>query len=77
MARVSDPIYLDCNATTPICPEARDAVLAAMDSPGNASSAHIPGMRAADTVAHARGQVAYLLGTNDPSSIVFTSGDSP
>lgn len=71
---VADPIYLDCNATTPVCPAARAAMLEAMGCCGNASSAHMPGKRAASIVANARQQVATLLGIDDASGLVFTSG---
>lgn len=68
------PIYLDYNATTPHDPE----VIAAMrpyleEHFGNPSSAHGYGLRTRDAVAHARGQVASLLGCQ-PDEIVFTSG---
>lgn len=68
------PVYLDANATAPLCPEAREAVLAAMDAgPGNPSSTHGPGTRARALVAKARERVAALVGAR-PSEIVFTSG---
>ena len=39
-------VYLDHNATTPLRPEARDAMIAAMDVVGNASSVHAEGRAA-------------------------------
>ena len=68
------PIYLDCNATTPLCPAARAAMLDAMGCCGNASSAHLDGQRAAAQIANARQQVATLLGIDDARDLVFTSG---
>lgn len=70
----SDPIYLDHNATTPLLPEVVDAMLPYLrEHFGNPSSAHAYGARARDAVAHAREQVAALLGC-DADEIVFTSG---
>lgn len=70
-----DPIYLDCNATTPVAPCAMRAVLDAMHACGNASSAHNAGRAAAARVAEARAAVAALLGPAcDPGDVVFTSG---
>jgi len=65
--------YLDCNATTPLRPEARAAMTAAMDNRGNPSSVHAEG-RAARVIADtARQQVAELAGVS-PSGVCFTSG---
>ncbi len=69
-------IYLDYNASTPICPEAVDAMRPFLtDLYGNPSSPHWAGMPAKDAVEKARGQVASLLGC-DPTEVVFTSGGS-
>ena len=72
---MTDPrIYLDFNASTPLCPEARDALLPFLtDHFGNPSSAHWAGTPAKAGVERARGQVAALLGAS-PDEIVFTSG---
>jgi cysteine desulfurase len=68
------PIYLDYNASTPLLPEAFDAMLPFLrDGFGNASSAHPFGRAARDAVERARQQVAALLGC-DGEEIVFTSG---
>jgi cysteine desulfurase len=75
------PIYLDYNATTPIDPAVRDAMLpflgASGDAPlghyGNPSSTHALGRFAHDAVEAARVQVARLLAAQ-PDEIVFTSG---
>ncbi len=69
-------IYLDFNASTPICPEAVEAMRPYLaDHYGNPSSLHWAGMPAKDAVEKARGQVAGLLGC-DPTEVVFTSGGS-
>jgi cysteine desulfurase len=70
------PIYLDYNATTPIDPAVRDAILPFLGEYfGNPSSAHAYGRAAHEAVDKARGQVAQLLGAH-PDEIVFTGGGS-
>lgn len=66
-------VYLDWNATTPLRPEARDAMVAAMDLVGNPSSVHAEGRAAKGVVERARGQIAEALGALT-ADIVFTSG---
>ena len=66
-------VYLDWNATAPLRPEARAAMLEAMDAVGNPSSVHAEGRAAKRIVETARGQVARLVEC-DPSEVVFTSG---
>ncbi len=66
-------IYLDWNATTPLRPEARAAMIAAMDVVGNPSSVHAEGRAAKALVERARAQVAAAFGA-DGADIVFTSG---
>jgi cysteine desulfurase len=68
-------IYLDHNATTPLHPEVREAMLPYLSQfYGNASSLHDYGREARNAVETARDQVATLIGAKDPSEIVFTSG---
>jgi cysteine desulfurase len=69
------PVYLDCNATTPVEPDVRDAVLRYMvDEFGNAGSrTHDFGARAQAAIARARGEVAAVVGARD-DEVVFTSG---
>lgn len=68
------PIYLDHNATTPIHPEVRRAMVDAMSSAwGNPSSGHVYGRRAHEAVERARAEVAALIGAHE-DEIVFTSG---
>ncbi len=67
-------IYLDHNATTPILPEAWEAMRPVMaEAFGNPSSAHQMGRRARQFLEDARDKVAALLGA-DSDEIVFTSG---
>ncbi|MFS8532375.1 cysteine desulfurase family protein [Sphaerobacter thermophilus] len=70
------PIYLDYNATTPVLPQVRDALLPFLDTHfGNPSSDHPYGRAAAEAVQRARQLVADLLGCA-ADEIVFTSGGS-
>jgi len=65
-------IYLDYNATTPVAPEAVEAMLPFVrEEFGNPSSDHLWGRRAREAVARARREVAALLGAR-PEEIVFT-----
>lgn len=66
-------VYLDHNATVPLRPEARAAMIAAMDVVGNPSSVHAEGRRARAVLEKARGQIAAALGAQG-AEIVFTSG---
>ena len=68
-----DRVYLDWNATAPLRPEARAAMLAAMDLVGNPSSVHAEGRAAKALVEKARRQVAAAAGA-EPGEVVFTSG---
>lgn len=70
---MSARLYLDWNATTPLRPEARAAMLQAMDLTGNPSSVHHEGRAAKGLVERARAQVATALGA-DGADVVFTSG---
>lgn len=66
-------VYLDWNATTPLRPEARAAMLAAMDAVGNPSSVHAEGRQARRFVEDARAVVASAVGA-EARQVVFTSG---
>lgn len=66
-------IYLDHNATAPLCAAAREAMLAAMDEGGNASSVHTGGRKARARIEAARGHVAALSGAA-AGDVTFTSG---
>ncbi len=65
--------YLDHNATSPLRPEAREAMLAALDQGGNASSIHAEGRAARQVIEAAREQMAAALGCL-PQMVTFTSG---
>jgi cysteine desulfurase len=65
--------YLDHNATSPLRPEARSAMIAALDCPGNASSIHREGRAARAIVEEAREKAAALFRVR-PSAVYFTSG---
>ncbi|MFC7310377.1 cysteine desulfurase family protein [Streptomyces monticola] len=65
--------YLDHAATTPMLPEAVEAMTAQLTVVGNASSLHAAGRQARRTVEEAREVLAESLGAR-PSEVVFTSG---
>ncbi|MFD4142007.1 cysteine desulfurase family protein [Streptomyces sp. NPDC058572] len=65
--------YLDHAATTPMLPEAVEAMTAQLAVTGNASALHAAGRRARRTVEEARETLADALGAR-PSEVVFTSG---
>ena len=64
---------LDANATEPLRPEARAALLAALDLPGNPSSVHAAGRAARRVLEDARNAVAARFGAR-PQDVVFTAG---
>ena len=70
---MAERVYLDWNATAPLRPQARAAVVSALDVAGNPSSVHNEGRAAKATVERARAQVAEALGASG-SDIVFVSG---
>ena len=65
--------YLDHAATTPMLPEAVEAMTAQLSVTGNASSLHASGRQARRTVEEARETLAEALGAR-PSEVVLTSG---
>jgi len=67
-------IYLDYNATTPLCDEAREAMLLYLDRHfGNPSSVHAAGREARAAIDDARDKLAALLRVK-PHELIFTSG---
>ncbi len=66
-------VYLDYNATAPLRPEARAAMLAVLDTTGNASSIHAEGRAARGMLERAREKIAAGVGTA-ARNLVFTSG---
>jgi cysteine desulfurase len=67
-------IYLDCNATTPLCEPARAAMLPFLaEKFGNASSVHAAGREARAAIDDARDRLANLLAAK-PHELIFTGG---
>src|SRR3954469_9654210 len=66
-------VYLDHAASTPMLPEAAEAVAAQLGRVGNASSLHATGRDARRIVEESRESLAQSLGAR-PSEIVFTGG---
>lgn len=69
----TDNIYLDHNATAPLRPQARAAMLEVLAGLGNPSSVHRHGREQFGRLRRAREQVAAYMST-DSGSVVFTSG---
>jgi cysteine desulfurase len=68
------PVYFDYNATTPLDPDVREAMLPFLgDIWGNPSSVHQIGRKARALLDDARDRAASFLGAR-PSEIIFTSG---
>jgi cysteine desulfurase len=70
---MADRVYLDWNATTPLRPEAREAMAAAWELNGNPSSVHAEGREARRLVEEARARVASAVGAQS-RNFVFASG---
>ena len=69
---MTQPIYLDYNATTPVAQEVAAAIRPWLEEDfGNPSSSHVYGQRAAQAVTQARTEVADLIGAQ-AAEIVFT-----
>ena len=69
----SPVVYLDHAATTPLLPEAIDAMTEELARLGNPSSLHAAGRRARRVVEESREQLAEVFGAR-PSEVIFTSG---
>ena len=69
-------IYLDYQATTPLAPEAREAMLPWLEADGSANphSPHAPGRKARAAVEAARAEVAALVDPGGAGRVLFTSG---
>ena len=65
-----DRVYLDWNATTPLRPEARQAMAAAWDVAGNPSSVHAEGRQARRLVEDARDAVAEAVSARRQNEVV-------
>ena len=67
-------IYLDNNATTPLDPKVKEAMLPYMEEFfGNPSSLHIKGVEAMRGIEEARRKIAGILCVKS-SEVIFTSG---
>src|SRR5438552_17964494 len=68
-------VFLDHQSTTPVLPEAFDAMKRYfLETFGSASSLHRLGLHSRDALARARAQVASLINAESPDDILFTSG---
>ena len=67
------PVYLDHAATTPMHPQAIEAMTAVLGTVGNASALHGAGRSARRRLEEAREQLAAALGAR-PSEVIFTAG---
>ena len=70
---MSERIYLDHNATSPLREGVREAVLAALEMCGNPSSVHEEGRAARGLIEAAREKIARLVGAR-AEDVIFTSG---
>src|SRR5690606_38405806 len=64
-------VYLDHNASSPLRPEARAALIAALDLTGNPSSVHTHGRALRNMIETGRQKVAQLCGA-EARQVVFT-----
>jgi len=71
---MSERLYLDHAATTPVLPEAREAMARALETWANPSSPHADGRRARSELEEARRGVAQALGWRH--DVIFASGAS-
>jgi cysteine desulfurase len=70
---MSDRVYLDWNATTPLRSEARQVMAAAWEFSGNPSSVHAEGRQARRLVEDARAAIAQAVGSR-AQDVIFASG---
>lgn len=71
---MSDMLYLDHNATTPVLPEAQEAIIKALQCWGNPSSGHAAGRAARAIVDDARRAVLAMIDAERGARLIFTSG---
>ncbi len=72
---LSQKIYLDYNATTPLHPKVKRHAVEMLDVYGNASSVHWTGRDSKRTLVKARKNASDFFGVN-PTEIIFVSGGS-
>jgi cysteine desulfurase len=66
--------YLDNNATTPLLPDVREAMVTALDQHfANPSSKHRPGAISRRILEEARRTISLFIGAMRPSDVLFTS----
>jgi len=70
---VATKVYLDHAATTPMLPEAFEAMVTELVHTGNPSSLHNAGRRARRVIEESREMIAHCYGGR-PSEVIFTSG---
>ena len=75
MSETKRKVYIDYNATTPLRPEVKEALIEDLEIFGNASSMHASGRLARARIEQARIAVGSLVGSKN-GTIVFTSGGS-
>jgi cysteine desulfurase len=75
MSGTNRKVYIDYNATTPLRPEVKAAMIEDMEIFGHASSMHASGRQARARVEQARAEVSRLIGAAG-GTVVFTSGGS-
>lgn len=68
-------IYLDYNASTPMAPEVKEAMILAWDQYGNPSGTHASARSAEALVENARQEIASELGVS-PQELILTSGST-
>ena len=68
-------LYLDNSATTPICDEAKRAMIEAMETYGNPSSLHSKGFEASKIIAEAKTKIlnSLFVRGGKAENLVFTS----
>ncbi|MEZ4815276.1 MAG: cysteine desulfurase family protein [Bdellovibrionota bacterium] len=74
---IPNGVYLDNNATMPLLPSVREALVHALESPfdlANPSSIHKPGQRAKERLYQAKKALSEYLGTQDAEQWIFISG---
>ena len=70
---MSSRVYLDYNATCPVRPHVKDAIISALDVAGNASAQHRHGRSAAQLIGDAREAVALAMGVCS-GDLIFNGG---
>jgi cysteine desulfurase len=70
---MTNDIYLDAASATPLLPEAREAIVSALDAYGDPLAIHQPARAARRTIEDARAGIAAAIGAQ-PDELVFTSG---